>query len=161
MKKDTKERSLDQSCLNAAYRYLAYRPRSELEIKTYLRQKGVEARSIESALDRLKEQGLVDDLAFARFWKENRESFSPRGQARLGKELREKGIKAEVIAEVVGEMDEESNAYKAAQKKARLFESSDYSVFRNKLSSFLRQRGFNWGVTQRTINRLWQESKNA
>ena len=61
-----------QRCLNAAIRFLGYRPRSEAEVRQRLRRHGFDSDSINKALARLKEQGLVDDTAFARFWKENR-----------------------------------------------------------------------------------------
>lgn len=148
---------VSQTCLNAAFRYLSYRPRSELEIKMRLRKRGFDNSSIESALLKLKEQGLVDDSAFAQFWKENRESFSPRGRAILHRELRQKGVASHIIAEAIREIDEEAGAYRAAQKMAEKLASSDREGFYRKLGSFLRRRGFNYEITQHTVKQLWLE----
>ncbi len=146
-----------EHCLDAAYNYLSYRPRSEVELRIYLKRHGYENYFIESALAKLKQQGIVDDVAFARFWRDSRESFSPRSSTALRSELKRKGIDSETIAETIGEIDEESSAYKAAQKKAKVLASSDYSSFHHKLSAYLWRRGFNYELTQRVVKRLWQE----
>lgn len=149
--------SVSQPCLDAAFHYLSYRPRSELEVKMRLRRRGFDDSSIESALLKLKEQGLVDDSAFAQFWKENRESFSPRSRVMLHRELIQKGVASHIIAEVTKEIDDEAGAYRAGQKKAERLASSDRDSFCRKLGSFLRRRGFNYEVTQHTVKQLWQE----
>ena len=49
-------------CLNAASRYLGYRPRSESEIRGRLQRHGFDGDCIEAVIAKLKEQGLVDEL---------------------------------------------------------------------------------------------------
>jgi regulatory protein len=149
--------SNDQSCLDVALRYLSYRPRSEWEIRKHLEKKGFSPTSVQAVLLSLREQKLVDDVAFAEFWKTNRESFSPRSRAMLRSELRRKGIAQDIVAEVIQGVDEEASAYEAAQKRARRFATSDYEGFRRGLAAFLRQRGFTYEVAQQTINHLWKE----
>lgn len=148
------------SCLDAAFRYLSYRPRSEFEIKVRLRKRGFDDLSIEKVLFNLREQGLVDDATFARFWRDNRESFSPRSRAMLRRELRLKGIDNYIIAEVAESIDEEVSAYKAAQKIMKKLALVDYDSFHRKLGSYLKRRGFNYEVTQHIINQLWQERQD-
>ena len=148
----------EQSPLDAAYRYLGYRPRSEFEIRVCLERKGFDRRAIESTLSTLKAKGLVDDLAFARFWRESRESSSPRSRAALRRELRQKGVDPDVVAEALDGVDEEAAAYRAALKKAARLRALDYNEFCTRLSAVLRRRGFNYEVTEHTVNRLWQEN---
>jgi len=69
-----------QRCLNAAARYLGYRPRSEAELRERLHQRGFGDDNINAVLELLKEQGLIDDVAFARFWSDSRKSFNPRSR---------------------------------------------------------------------------------
>lgn len=152
--------SASQLCLDAAFHYLSYRPRSEFEVTMRLRKRGFDDSSIESALLKLKEKGLVDDYAFAQFWKENRESFSPRSRVALHRELRQKGVASHIITEATKEIDEEAGAYRAGQKKAERLAPSDRESFYRKLGSFLRRRGFNFGITQNTVKQLWQERIN-
>ncbi len=93
-------------CINAALRYLSYRPRSEVELRTRLRQRGFDGAVIEEVMPRLKEQGLVDDVAFAQFWKENRETFRPRSRRMLAREMRGKGVAPEVVEEALHGVDD-------------------------------------------------------
>ena len=143
-------------CLNAALRLLSYRPRSEAEIRTRLSRR-FDGETIKGVILRLRERQMIDDVAFATFWREERDSFSPRGRRLLKAELRNKGIDPEVIAEVLDGIDDEESAYRAAQKRGRTLAKEDYETFRRKLGAFLRRRGFSYEVVSRTTERLWQE----
>jgi len=144
-------------CLNATARYLSYRPRSEFELRQRLHQHGFNGDSVEAVLTKLKEQGLVDDLAFAQFWKDNRESFSPRSQWLTRLELRRKGVADDIIDQVVDAVDDDNSAYRAAMSKACSLPLSDYQSFRRRLGEYLRRRGFGYGVISHTVERVWQE----
>ena len=146
-------------CLNAATHYLSYRPRSEFELRERLHRRGFEGDNIEAVVARLKEQGLVDDMAFTQFWKENRASFSPRSR-RLNKlELRRKGVASDVIDQVVDEVDDNDSAYRAALSKVRSFTMSDYQNFRQRLGGYLKRRGFSYEVINQTVEQIWREGK--
>jgi regulatory protein len=157
---DTLMTSLKLSrCLDAAYRYLSYRPRSETELRERLQRRGFPAEHIEQTLIKLKEQGLLDDLSFARFWAENRATFRPRSRAMTRRELRKKGVTEEVIRQAVGEIDEVESAYRAAVTRTRQLSHLDYLEFRQRLGEFLRRRGFAHYIINQTIRRVWQEKK--
>ncbi|MFC1994606.1 regulatory protein RecX [Chloroflexota bacterium] len=141
----------------AALRLLALRPRSVAELKTRLLRRGFDVETAEQALGKLEEQHLVDDEAFARFWMENRETFSPRSPRLLRLEMKRKGLADETIMAVISEVDEEQSAYRAAQRKLRGWKELDYQGFRKRANSFLRQRGFSYEVVSYTVGRLWCE----
>ena len=147
-----------QRCMNAAIRYLGYRPRSETEVRQRLKRHGFESDCTEKALTRLKEQGLVDDVAFARFWKDNRESFSPRSRRQMKMELRRKGLAIDVIEPVINEINESDSAYRAALDKARRLPLTDRQVFRRRLVDYLGRRGFNYDIIKETVERIWKEN---
>ena len=150
---------LFQRCLNAALRFLSYRPRSEAETRLRLRlRRGFDEETIDRVILQLKARQMIDDVAFARFWRENRESFSPRSERMLKLELRRKGIAAVVIDEVLEGIDEDEDAYRAAQKKARSLSQEDYDTFRRKLGAFLRRRGFSYEVANHALERLWRDA---
>lgn len=144
-------------CLNATVHYLSYRPRSESEIRERLRRRGFDGDSVEAVIAKLKEQGLVNDMAFAQFWKDNRVSFSPRSQWLTKLELRRKGVATNIIDQVVDEVGDADNAYRAALSKARGLPLSDYQGFRRRLGDYLKRRGFGYEVINHTVERIWQE----
>jgi len=144
-------------CFNAAVYYLGYRPRSEFEVRERLERRGFGGDTIEAVMANLKERGLVNDVAFAQFWKDNRESFSPRSQWLTKLELRRKGVANDIIDQIVDEVDDGDSAYRAALDKVRYLSASDYQGFRRRLGEYLRRRGFNYSVINRTVERIWQE----
>ena len=143
-------------CLNAAAHYLRYRPRSEFELREGLHRRGFDD-SIEAVIAELKERGLVDDMAFAQFWKDNRESFSPRSQQLTRLELRLKGVANEIIDQVVDAVNDEDSAYRAALGKARNLSLSDYQSFHRRLGGYLKRRGFSYQVINHAVEQIWQE----
>lgn len=150
-----------QRCLNAAIRYLGYRPRSESEIRQRLQKHGFDTDCTDRAIAKLKEQGLVDDTAFARFWKDNRESFSPRSRRLTKLELQRKGLDNDVIEPVVNEVDDSDSAYRAGLSKARRLSLSDYQVFCRRLGEHLGRRGFGYDVIRETVEKVWREYGNS
>jgi len=152
-----KKASRRQRCRDAAIRFLGYRPRSQQEIRQRLKQNGFYEEFIEAVIKDLGKQGLVDDAEFARFWVENRQSFSPRSRYLTELELKQKGVPGEIIEPAVSSIDDSDNAYRAAQSKARSLKTGDYQDFRRRLGDYLKRRGFGYGVIIKTIERLWQE----
>lgn len=147
-------------CFDAAVHYLSYRPRSEPELRERLHRRGFDGDSVETVITRLKKQGLVDDIAFAQFWRDNREAFSPRSQWLTKLELRRKGVANDIIDQVVDTIDDEDSAYRAALRKARSLPRSDEPSFRRRLGEHLRRRGFSYGVINHIVEQIWREKGN-
>ena len=148
-----------QHCLDAAYRYLSYRPRSEAEIKQRLRQRGFDNEVVQKAMAKLKEQNLIDDFAFAQFWKNNRLSFKPKSKKLIQKELKDKKVATQIIGQATQDIDDEGNAYKLGYSRMRAIVHLDYPDFYRRLSNYLSYRGFTYEVIKRTVALLWQEKE--
>jgi regulatory protein len=146
-----------QDCLDAAYRYLSYRPRSEAEIRQWLHRHGFAKEMAEKAIAKLREQNLSDDFAFAQFWKDNRLSFRPKSKRLIKKELRDKKVAAEIVEHVTKDIDDEEIAYKLGSSRMHALAHLDYPDFYRRLSSYLAYRGFNYEVIKLTAALLWQE----
>jgi regulatory protein len=152
----------EQQAVDRALNYLSFRPRSREEVRRYLRRKETPPEIIEAALARLDRLDYINDRAFAGFWIETREQFSPRGARALKNELRMKGVEREVVDELVDDEQDEQRALRAGRKKALLLVHTpdiDYATFRNRLGSFLLRRGFGYDVATRTVRALWNELK--
>jgi len=153
---EVKEINLVEKGVKAAFQYLNYRPRSEKEVRQRLSKRGF-SDVIEKVIERLKEQGLVDDVAFAQFWRDNRMSFRPRSKRLLRQELIQKGVAEEVVTELIGNIDDGISAITAGRRKARLLANIDYPEFRRRLTNYLKLRGFGYDTINSAITYLWQE----
>lgn len=149
-----------QAAVERALNYISFRPRSQEEVRRYLRKKEVAPDIIEVVLERLQRLDYLDDRSFASFWIENRERFSPRGSQGLRSELRAKGVEREIVEELVDDEHDEKLARRAAERKAALLlrtPGMDYTTFRNRLGGFLQRRSFSYEIVARVVRAFWQE----
>ncbi len=142
----------------AALRLLAYRPRSESEMRTRLRRR-FPAAVVEDVLSVLKRESLLDDVAFASLWRRSRESRRPRSAAAIRRELVSRGVARDAADEAVRGVDDEENAYRAGEKAARRWADVDLPTLRRKLWGYLRRRGFGASVSLRAIARLRRDGE--
>lgn len=141
-----------------ALNLLSYRPRSTDEVRRKLQESNkFSENAVEKALEKLERAGLLDDEAFARYWVENRERFSPRSARALRHELRQKGVSDRVVEDVVTSLDEEDAAYRAAQAKLSRYANAEEDEFRKKLGGYLSRRGFSYGTVRDVLDRIWNE----
>ena len=150
-----------QQAHEATLRLLAYRPRSEAELRSRLARRGLPPVVVQETIQRLREQGLLDDDAFARYWVDARQQSSPRGRRLLRHELLAKGIAVETAAQAVATVAEEEIARRAAEKKAHCLRNLDYPTFRRRLGQFLLRRGFPYDTARALVEELWRESQRA
>lgn len=152
-----KEEDAAELALQRSLHFLSYRPRSEKEITDHLRKHKTPTPVLEQVLERLKANGMVDDLKFAQMWLENRSTFRPRGAFALRTELRQKGIADSTIEQVLDGLDERELAYQAGRNKAAKIRSSDDETFKKKLYGFLSRRGFSYGTISEVMIDLLDE----
>ena len=150
------EEKTQEKAISLALRYLSYRPRSELEVRGRLRRR-YDQQVVESVIERLKEQGLLDDRALAHAWSQGRMSFKPRSAALIRRELLAKGVDKETVQAEVDTLDDEDSAYNAGLRAARSLNSTDYVTFRRKMWGYLHRRGFGLSTVRKTVGRLWEE----
>ncbi len=144
----------------AGLRLLAYRPRSRQEVRQRLSGR-FSTHVVLQVLTLLEEQGYLDDVAFARAWRESREAHRPRSATLIRRELQQRGVAREVSEDAVSGLDEEDSAYQAGHHRLRALQGLDYVTFRRRLGDYLRRRGFPSDMVRRTVERLWQEQEAA
>jgi len=150
---DARERAFQQAML-----FLSYRARSESEIRQNLRKHEIPDPVIEQTLERLRQDGLANDKQFAQAWVENRSTFRPRSRRMMAMELRQKGLNDEAVSSAVANVDDETLAYEAAQKRVARYKGLEWNEFRKKLSDFLARRGFSYSVIAPVVTRIWNEA---
>ncbi|MCY4526580.1 MAG: RecX family transcriptional regulator [Anaerolineaceae bacterium] len=150
---DEVARAVDQ-----AVRFLGYRPRSVAEAGRNLRRKGFTDGAISAALERMTQQGWLDDLAFARFWVEERLRFRPMGRRALAYELRQKGVEAEIIDTALADVDSLDAARRAARKSLRRRRGETQEKLRRKLWDSLQRRGFEADLCRQVVEEILTEN---
>jgi regulatory protein len=151
--KDQQARAYD-----AALRFLGARPRSEREIRDRLARHEFDVQVVDRVIERLRRIQLVDDVAFAAYWVEQRATHRPRGSRLLKQELRHKGVDQDVVAEALPSDDDADGAYRAAQRKATSLRAFDERTFKQRLGAFLQRRGYGYETVRPVVSRLWQEA---
>lgn len=135
---------LKNNILENALRFLSFRPRSEKEVKDFLKRKKVSPLKINLIISSLKKQGLIDDYQFASWWVEQRGEFRPKGKKALIFELKKRGIEEEIIDKVLSSLDEKKLAWKALLKKEEFFSRLSGEDLKRKIFNFLSSRGFSF-----------------
>jgi len=139
-------------------RFIDYRLRTSSEVEKHLRKKGIQDQVINSVIERLEKNGLLNDENFAKTWIENRSEFRPRSHRLLSAELRSKGVKTEIIQDVLESASpDEDLAYSAAKKRIRRYEHLEWQDFRRKLGSYLARRGFSYSTIRPVVDQVWIE----
>ncbi|WKZ25214.1 MAG: RecX family transcriptional regulator [bacterium] len=149
--KDKSERS---KTLNKVLNYATIRPRSEKEIKDYLKRKKVEELIHLYILNKLKKLKLLDDLEFAKWWIDQRQSFSPKSKKVLTNELRVKGVNNQIIKDLleVSEINEIKIAKNLIESKKYKWERFDKKTKKQKITQYLASKGFGWDVISKCID---------
>src|SRR5574338_979148 len=91
-----------EAAMESAARFLATRPRTRWELERRLRTAGADEIVIEGTLERLGALGYADDVAFARWWAEQRDRHAPRGRRMVEAALRQRGVPREVLEQLRG-----------------------------------------------------------
>ena len=143
--------------------YVLMRPRSQQELRMYLRRKMQQTRSrtgvlkggyTEALTDRVRERimqrGYVDDEVFARYWMENRNQRKGTSMRKLSAELRAKGVDGAIIARLQGETErnDKEEIQKIIAKKARRYPDEQ------KLMQYLARQGFSFDDIKEALENM-------
>ena len=139
-----------------ALRFLAYRARSEAEVRRRL-GKNYPSDVIGRVIDDLKKLRYVDDIAFAREWRKRRERKGPRSAGVLRQELLGLGVETEAVREALEGFDAGESAYRAARPLSGKLKDTEFPIFRRRLWSYLQRRGYDGTAIDDVVSRLWRE----
>lgn len=134
-----------EAVYNRALKLLAYRPRSERELRQRLARAGCAAPHIDAALEKLRGLKLIDDEAFARSFARDRIENRGFGPLRVERELRLKGVARPLVGTVLEEaFDREQGQTRAKALLARRFRGQDLNDLKTarRAVAYLRRRGY-------------------
>jgi regulatory protein len=147
---ELREESHRHEAYRRALRYLGYRPRSRREVERHLRAREFPADIIGVTIDRLVDEGLIDDKAFASLWLDRRK---PRKAAAVFRcELEKKGIEDPIISEVISQIDDDAEAKQIVDRRLyRRWAHLPPEDLKKKLVNFLRRRGYSYDVSFKAL----------
>lgn len=148
--KALKQASVDDKLYNQTLNYLVIRPRSQWEIEFYLQRKKASPTLIQTILNKLSINKLIDDEAFARAFVNDRRLLRPASRRKIIAELRKKRVTEEAIQAAVGsEPEDEATALRTIiERKRRQTKYRDNL----KLMQYLARQGFNYGDIKNALN---------
>ena len=138
-----------------AYRLLGQRVRSRHELGGRLCEKGYDTPLVDQTLDRLADDGLLDDAAFARAFVADKRRLGGWGDERIIRELGRFGVAAELIKAALGPPDAEDQLQRAADAlRKRGAPSGDRDADMRRALAFLQRRGFSTPTSYSAV-RSW------
>ena len=154
-----KEENDEKLAFLTAVSYLERYNVSTKGLKDYLYRKNFKKNNIESAVEKLKEYGYLDDRNFAKNYFET--LSSTKGKRVIVSKLKEKGISQEIIDELIEDVSDE-----AEEERARLlaekFAKNRENTLKNKQKCFahLIYKGYDYSVAQKIVNELFLGAKD-
>ncbi len=126
-----------------ALSWVLLRQHSTKELRDYLRRKKVDSELGEVIISDFLKRSYIDDYSFAKHWVEGRRSSRSSSQRKLQLELRQKGINAEIIKQVLedGSVSDAAALVELIAKKGQL---PRYRDDPQKFMRYLAGKGFSY-----------------
>ena len=122
------------------------------QLAQLLEKRNVPEEVAEAVLDRFVEVGLIDDRAFARNWVLSRSQGRGLARSALSRELKQKGVAPDLIAEALELLtyeDEETHARRLVEAKVRSFSGLPWEKKFARITGLLSRKGYSSGLAMR------------
>ncbi len=133
-------------------------PKTEFELKRYIKRKGYSDEIAEKEIRRLKKYDLIDDKKYAKRYVESNRKYSKR---MLRKKMFKKGIDRKIIDDVLNrpEIDkkEEKILLKVAKKKLNRLKKDEDK--KRKLFQYLARKGFDFEDIYDIVDKLLEKEE--
>ncbi|WP_165820888.1 recombination regulator RecX [Pueribacillus theae] len=152
-----------QKAHNLSLSYLSYRMRTEHEMISYMKKKEVDEAIIPIVIEKLKANGYLNDLLYAKSYVREKKRLLTKGPLLLKRELNNKGIAETHIEEALREFtaDEQlETAVRFIQKKTGQYRKNSQKEVIRKLGMQLQQKGFPLEIIQEALNDMPLQDKN-
>lgn len=156
---EIKKENDEKLAFDMALSYLEKYNVSTKGLKDYLKKKNLDKNAIDSACEKLKNYGYLDDKIFAKNYFES--LSSSKGKVVIGRKLREKGISSEIIEELLANVDDESEeerAFETAKKFAKNRENNLKN--KQKCLAHLIYKGYDYSVASKVTNQIFTKEND-
>ena len=151
------EENKSYTAYDLALNYLKVKMRSKKEIKDYLMKKEVEEKLISNAINKLEEQGYVNDLLYARAFISDKINLSNDGPYKIKEQLIKLGINEEVVLNELSVFDkglEKSRIEHLMDKQVKTNHNKSEYILRKKTIDYLVNLGYTKELVISLINRV-------
>ncbi len=141
-----------QICL----RMLTTAPRTQAQLATALRRRGVPEDAAAAVLARFAEVKLIDDAMFARAWVDSRHYGRGLASRALGAELRQRGVARDDIEAALGDLSPDVELETARELVARRLPGTagmPAPARMRRLVGVLARKGYSSGLAYRVVRR--------
>ena len=132
-----------------AINYLKVKMRSRKEIKDYLLKKDISEELINTAIEKLEEQGYLNDLSYAKAFINDRINLSNDGPYKIKEQLIKLGISEEIVLKELEVFDndlEQERIKKLIDKQIKINHNKGEFLLKKKLLDYLVNLGYSKGV---------------
>ncbi len=140
----------------AGFRLLAHRARTVADLRKRLKSRKFSARAIDETVRILKQQGLLDDEAYAKQFIHDCLTMRPMGARRIIQELCRRGVDEDLVRDVVNSLVDQATetraALRAARQRLERLKKLDEDAARHKVRAFLARRGFDEDVIDDVVD---------
>lgn len=128
-----------------ALRYIRSRSRSIYEVREKLNRDGYPSLIVDRCISKLLDQGYLNDQIYANSFFHEQLITTNRGPKKIGDELRKRGIKEDIIDEVISLYDNEMQYHKVNKiinKMIKANRNKSISLLQRKIKADLLREGF-------------------
>jgi len=157
--RDLRREAARDDAMQAAYRLLNHRQRSTKELSDRLAARGVSADVVQSTVDALAADGLLDDAAFAAAFVSDKRRLNNWGSLRIEQALRRLGVPSQIVASALGGPGDENTGPEAEDARADAalakfgVPKPPLEAARRRAIAYLQRRGFSVGVALAAVQR--------
>lgn len=133
---------------DTALHYIGYKMRTVKEIRMKLSEKEFSEEVVEKVIAFLEKYGYADDREYCRKYIKEKLRMKPKSGYALKIELRQRGISARIIDEVMAEteMDEAGDAFHWLERKSRGQWPPENEKKKKQLYDFLLRKGYSYDI---------------
>jgi len=153
---ELKKKDVEGKAYDKALKLLSFRPQSIFEIRQKLKSRFT-PEHISQTIARLKKEGWLDDKKFALAWVTERIQTRHRSLLHLKSELIQKGISADIIAQILKTPELENQELATAQQLIIKYQGSSGRTGKTpeQIKAYLSRKGFRYN----TINQVLKSVK--
>lgn len=151
------------SVYNKAVKYITTKLRSEVEVYDYLKKYIDDTKKIDDMLNKLKQEGLINDDRYLKAFVEDKVNLSNYGPNKIKKELESMKIDIEKINEILSKYDNnifEDKLIKIISKKSKINHKDSLYMLKQKIERDLIELGYDREMIQENLDDVSTDESN-